>query len=187
MFYILAHSIPLQKVYFFSDNFTFAYAIQGFVERYLANEIELINIVYFHTQADKQRYTANQVLSETVQNLNETGLNNFDFIQPVVITGRQELKQMSIEEDSAIITIFNSTISYEKFEENPIFTNRLHHNFFNLHLPYHDVHLMQDYFMRIKALRYNRDTLGVYIKAYRSHLKKEKDFDPSFYTVPAHR
>lgn len=88
MFYILAHSIPLQKVYFFSDNFTFAYAIQGFVERYLANEIELINIVYFHTQADKQRYTANQVLSETVQNLNEIGLNNFDFIQPVVITGR---------------------------------------------------------------------------------------------------
>ena len=139
MFYILAHSIPLQKVYFFSDNFTFAYAIQGFVERYLANEIELINIVYFHTQADKQRYTANQVLSETVQNLNEIGLNNFDFIQPVVITGRQELKQMSIEEDSAIITIFNSTISYEKFEENPVFTNRLHHNFFNLHLPYHDV------------------------------------------------
>lgn len=59
MFYILTHSIPLQKVYFFSDNFTFAYAIQGFVERYLANEIELINIVYFHTQADKQRYTAN--------------------------------------------------------------------------------------------------------------------------------
>lgn len=46
---------------------------------------------------------------------------------------------------------------------------------------------MQDYFMRIKALRYNRDTLGVYIKAYQSHLKKEKDFDPSFYTVPAHR
>lgn len=123
MFYILAHSIPLQKVYFFSDNFTFAYAIQGFVERYLANEIELINIVYFHTQADKQRYTANQVLFETVQNLNEIGLNNFDFIQPVVITGRQELKQMSIEEDSAIITIFNSPISYEKFEENLVFTN----------------------------------------------------------------
>ena len=177
----------MQKVYFFSDNFTFAYAIQGFVERYLANEIELINIVYFHTKADKQRCTANQVLSETVQNLNEIGLENFDFTQPIVITGKQELKQMLLDEDGAIITIFNSPITNEKLEKNPVFENRLHHNFFNLHLPYHDVHLIPDYFMRIKALRSNRDALGVYIKEYRLHLKKEKDFDPSFYKELTHR
>lgn len=181
------NSTTLHKVYFFSDNFTFAYAIQGFIENYFANSIELINVVYFHTSADQQRHTAHQVLSETVQILNEIGLKDFEFKQPTVITGEQALKNFPLHKDASIVTIFNSCINYQKFVQNSAFTNRLEHNFFNLHLPYHDVHLMEDYFTRIKALRCNRDTLGVYVKAYQLHLEEEKDFDPSFYTIPAQR